>query len=209
MIKAHHTYRGRKICSFYSGYKLRRAFQDIRSVGDLSDTGLPILMIANHFSWWDGFIQYRLNTQVYKRKFHVMMLEEQLRKNMILNKGGAFSVKKQSRDIIETLNYSMELLTQPDNLVLIFPQGKIETIYTNQFHFESGLNYLFRHHRDSIQLTFNINLIDYFSNRKPTLNVYVASCVHSPADDFLSIEKAFNKFYADCITQQANSNGHL
>ncbi len=94
MIRANHTFLGKQVCSFYAGYKLEQAFRTIEIRGDQADLQLPVLILANHFSKWDGFIQYRINRILYRRKFHVMMLEEQLLKHPILRKGGAFSVRK-------------------------------------------------------------------------------------------------------------------
>lgn len=204
MIKANHTYLGCKVCAFYSDYKLDKAFQSVRYLGDYTDTGHPTLMIANHFSWWDGFIQNRINNHYYKRKFHVMMLEEQLVKYKILNKGGAFSIRKQSRDMVHSLNYCIDLLQHPKNLVLIFPQGRIESIYTPEFRFEHGLDYLFKRIGNDFQFIFNINLTDYFSDRKPTLSIYVKPFLFPTGNCLVveTIEKAFNEFYHTCKLQQ-------
>ncbi|MCD7900171.1 MAG: lysophospholipid acyltransferase family protein [Bacteroides sp.] len=198
MIQARHTYTGTRVSNFFSGYMLDKAFRTITLSGIENDDHLPVLMIANHFSWWDGFIQYRLNKYLYKRKFHVMMLEEQLSRHMILNKAGAFSIRKQSRDIIESLQYCMELLNDKNNLVLIFPQGKIESIYTPYLYFEKGLNYLIQHIKNNIQVIFNVNLIDYFSHKQPSLTIYFQkyNFLHSP--DIRNIEKDFNDYFHQC-----------
>lgn len=202
MIKANHTYMGCKVCDFYSGYKLSKAFQAVKYMGDFSDNGHSMLIIANHFSWWDGFIQYRLNRHRYKRKFHVMMLEEQLLRYKILNRGGAFSIRKQSRDIIESLNYCADLLSDSRNLVLMFPQGKIESIYTSEFRFGSGLDYLLKRISSNTQLIFNINLVDYFSDRKPSLSIYTQPFDLSPGIGYQDVEKAFNDFFYSCKQKQ-------
>ncbi|MCD8166736.1 MAG: lysophospholipid acyltransferase family protein [Bacteroides sp.] len=144
MIKANHTFLGKQVCSFYAGYKLEQAFRTIEIRGDQADLQLPVLILANHFSKWDGFIQYRINRILYRRKFHVMMLEEQLLKHPILRKGGAFSVRKNSRESLESLRYTLGLLRNRNNLVLLFPQGKIETLYTEPYRFQSGISYLLK-----------------------------------------------------------------
>jgi len=202
MIKARHTYRGKLVCDFYSSYKLDSAFSSVNMIGDVTDNGLPVLIIANHFSWWDGFIQYRLNKIIFKKRFHVMMLEEQLEKYMILNKGGAFSIRRNSREIIDSLNYCTGLLKDNNNLVLLFPQGKIESIYTPYFSFENGLNYLLKHLENGIQLVFNVNLIDYFSQKKPSLNIYFKRFDFSTPIAVKQIEKEFNDYTSECKLSQ-------
>jgi len=202
MIKANHTFGGRIFFNLYSGIKLKKQFREIRFIDDLEDAGLPVLIIANHFSWWDGFIQLQLNKRFFKRSFHVMMLEEQLNKFMLLNKGGAFSVQKNSRDIIESLNYSLDLLSDPKNVVLLFPQGEIQSLYTTDFRFETGLNYLLKNLKTEIQLVFNVNLVDYFSNQKPELRLYYKTYPLRPDSSLKSIESDFNLFAKECKLQQ-------
>ncbi|MCC8146195.1 MAG: hypothetical protein LIO93_07110, partial [Bacteroidales bacterium] len=72
MIRAHHTFAGKLLSELYSGPKLNESFRDVCFIGDAEENRLPALMIANHFSWWDGFIQYRLNKTYFHRKMYVM-----------------------------------------------------------------------------------------------------------------------------------------
>jgi len=193
---------GRVFFNLYSSYKLKNQFREISYIGNFEDAGLPVLIISNHFSWWDGFIQLQLNNRFFKRRFHVMMLEEQLNKFRILNKGGAFSVQKNSRDIIESLNYSVEILSDPKNVLLLFPQGEIQSLYTTYFRFESGLNYLLRNLETDIQLVFNVNLVDYLSNKKPELKVYFKTYTLRSDSTLKRIESDFNVFAKECKLQQ-------
>ena len=202
MIKANHSYLGVLFFKYYSKIKLKNHFQDIRFVGDIEDLGKPILVISNHFSWWDGFIQLQLNNLLFKRKFHVMMLEEQLEKFKILNKCGAYSVQKNSRDILNSLNYSVDLLNDNNNLLLIFPQGEIQSLYTDNFIFGTGLNYLLKNRKTDFQLIFNINLVDYFSESKPTLTIYFKEFIYSSNTNLQEIESDFNIFSVDCKSKQ-------
>lgn len=203
MIKARHTTAGRLFFDFYSKRGLKRTFRQVNFIGNFTDEGTPIMVIANHFSWWDGFIQLQLNKKYFGRRFHVMMLEEQLRKFMILNKTGAFSVKHGSRSVIESLKYSAEIASHNKNMLLLFPQGKIESVYTPYFRFEKGLDYILKHAKPGFQLVFNINLIDFFSEKKPTLNVYFKK-YQNPDNSLVAIEAAFNTFANECKSLQKN-----
>ena len=203
MIKARHTTAGRLFFDFYSKRGLKRTFRKVNFIGNFTDEGTPVVVIANHFSWWDGFIQLQLNKQYFERRFHVMMLEEQLRKFMILNTTGAFSVKQGSRSVIESLKYSAEIASDNKNMLLLFPQGKIESVYTSNFRFEKGLDYILKHGHEKIQLVFNINLIDFFSEKKPTLNVYFTKYEKSDRT-IKAIEEAFNSFANKCKNLQTN-----
>lgn len=202
MIKSDHTLLGRLFFNNYARIKLNQQFQGIHFVGKIEDDGLPTLIISNHFSWWDGFIQILLNKKIFKRQFHVMMLEEQLRKFILLTKYGAFSVQKNSRSIIESLNYSVDLLNDDKNLLLLFPQGEIQSIYTDYFKFETGLQYILNNKKTDIQLIFNINLIDYFSDSKPSLTIYFKRYTLEKSSSLSDIETDFNHFAQQCKLQQ-------
>ncbi len=203
MIQADHTWAGKAVCEFCSGVMLNRAFRDIRFIpsGEPLTDG-PVLVVANHFSWWDGFIQYRLNREKWHRRFHVMMLEEQLKRNRILQHAGAFSVRKHSREVIGSLEYCAGLLQDNKNLVLLFPQGEIQSLYTTDFYFEKGLGYLLRHAATDFQLVFNVNLVDYFSHRKPSLSVYWKNDGGAAGRELKEVEAGFNSFYRACILKQ-------
>ena len=68
-----------------------------------------------------------------------MMLEEQLRRHWYFNYTGGYSVKKHSRSALESIDYTAELLTDPGNVVLLFPQGEINSLYKDTFVFEKGI----------------------------------------------------------------------
>lgn len=202
MIQANRTWLGVKLFDIYALVQLNRYFNSLKFEGFFVDSGKPILLIANHFSWWDGFIQMELNKQYLKRQFHVMMLEEQLRKHMILNKGGAFSIKKNNRSAIDSLNYSVRLLHNPRNLVLMFPQGEIQSIYTRSYIFEHGLYYILKRLGENVQVVFNINLIDYYSCKRPSLTLYYQSYQFEDMQCVQTIERDFNDYANECIKKQ-------
>lgn len=227
MIPAKHTWAGRLVANHYAGRRLDRAFRRIYYDGDAtgphsegygsliiveesgrdgglrSVEGLPLLVVGNHFCWWDGFIQHRLNRTFFHRRQYVMMLEEQLRKNPMLARCGAFSVRKNSRDVVDSLDYAAGVLSDPDNLLILFPQGRIESIYKEALEFQSGLDYLFRHVDNDFGVVMNVNLVDYGSYPKPSLRICFHCC---PASDFGSgrgLQEAYNDFYKMMKQEQA------
>lgn len=159
-------------------------------------------MIANHFSWWDGFIAKYLNNFLFQRRFHIMMLEEQLRQRMFLNKAGAYSIKKNSRDVVETLNYTMELLKYPQNLVVMYPQGKFKSLYHYPIDFEKGVSLLLEKLNGQVQVVFLAALVDYFSHPKPTLTLGLTEYELKEGIALNDIETAYNDHLEDMINQQ-------
>ena len=98
-----------------------------------------------------------------------MLLEETARKEPFLRYAGAFSINKNSRDIIEALNYAAQLLDDPQNLVLIFPQGKLFPNFTANIKFEKGVMRIIDKAAGKFQLVFAPAFIQYFKHLKPTI----------------------------------------
>jgi 1-acyl-sn-glycerol-3-phosphate acyltransferase len=201
MIREEHSKAWTRFLDYYSRWLMKRHFRSIRYCGDVKDRGKPVLIISNHFSWYDGFIQYHLNKRFLGKRFHVMMLEEQLRNYPFLQKVGAFSVQKKSRDIIKSLNHAVEILQNPHNMLLLFPQGEIQTLYTHNFKFEKGLDFILKKVGD-VQIIFNINLVDYFSHKKPELSVYFQEYSESALYTFDDLCAAFDRFAHECKSRQ-------
>jgi 1-acyl-sn-glycerol-3-phosphate acyltransferase len=169
--------------------------------GRFFDNGNSILVIANHISWWDGFWIEFLNQKILYRKCHFMMLEEQLKKHWYFNYTGGYSIKKKSRSIVESINYSIDLLKQPENLVLMFPQGQIHSLYNNKVTFEKGIERIVHNIAPDTQILFVANLIDYLSDSNPNLFIYFKTFL---AKDFhqSNTEGEYNKFYDQAINTQ-------
>jgi 1-acyl-sn-glycerol-3-phosphate acyltransferase len=182
---------------------LKKHFQDVFiELDDYQHEG-SILLISNHFSWWDGFIGNYLSFKYLKKKFHVMMLREQLAKRMFLNKAGAFSVEKSSRSAVESLRYSAEILSAKDNLLMMFPQGAIESLYHRDFRFARGVEKILERCNPAPEILFNVNLVDYFPNPRPTL--FIRTKYYHGERTTQKLEEAFNYFHQECMAKQHES----
>jgi 1-acyl-sn-glycerol-3-phosphate acyltransferase len=200
MMKASHHIVIYNFFKIYTRWKIRRSFHTVEVNRTFTDKDLPVLLIMNHMSWWDGFWALYLNMKLFHRKFHFMMLESQLRRYPFFNKCGGYSVNKHTRSIIETLDYTVELLSENKNLVLLFPQGEIESLYTHSLHFEPGIEYILKKLNRKIQVVFVANLVDYFSNPRPTLYVYLKEYT-SDSMSVEDIQSDYNAFYSQCIME--------
>jgi len=133
------------------------------------------------------------------------MLEEELKKRILFSYAGVYSIKKKSDSVKETLDYTCELLNNPKNLVLMFPQGKIESIHTESLKFEKGLTYILENAKN-FQLVYSSVLIDYFSRRKPVADIYLKQI---PLDKDYSIEELedlYNQHYIDSKNNQISKS---
>lgn len=119
-----------------------------------------VLVLANHFSWWDGFLIFYINKKVFKKQFHVLVNAENYRKLSFLKYLGAFAAKHSGKDVLETLNYAGNLLDNPDNLVLVFPQGKLHSNHLKNITFEKGVMQMINASQKRINIVFAATFID-------------------------------------------------
>jgi 1-acyl-sn-glycerol-3-phosphate acyltransferase len=186
----------------YTSIAIRVCFRKVIIVGEASDTVQPVLAISNHISWWDGFWVMYLNMRRFKKKFFFfMMQEDQLEKHSFFRKTGGYPVKKGSRSIIESLVYSKELLTKGDNMVLLFPQGKIESAQKRDISFGKGVLKVIKESDENVQIIFIINIVDYYSGPRPELYMYFTEYKKFIQPD---AEEAYKSFYSGVINKHVN-----
>ena len=169
MIKARHVGLAVWFFNWYLTAIIRRDFRQVVFDMPMLEAGKSILVLANHFSWWDGFFQVYSNRFHFRKRYHVMMLEEQLRPRWLLRYAGAYSIRIGHRSTLETLAYTNEVLQNPSNMVLVFPQGRIESQYVPHVGFQNGVLRLLKSLPENAHILFCVASIDYGSARKPTL----------------------------------------
>lgn len=201
IIKARHIPFFVRFFSFYARTGLKRHFNDVAFECSVNPEGRPVLLIGNHFSWWDGFIAYRLNDLFLHKRFHIMMLEEQLEKRLFLNKAGAYSIKRGSRSVIDSLNYTSGLLHETENMVVVYPQGTITSIHRRPVRFEKGTERIIAGASEKLIILFYAALPDWFSEKKPGL--YVRVIEYSARERSITdLEETYNMFLEECIAKQ-------
>jgi 1-acyl-sn-glycerol-3-phosphate acyltransferase len=186
------------IFSFFSWYISRRVTQNFYNIDyNLIETDpqKSVLLLANHYSWWDGFLFFYLNKLLFKKKFHVMILEETLLKNGFMKYTGAFSVSKNSKSVVETLKYAGNLLDDPQNLVLIFPQGKLYSNFTEAVNFEKGLERITNFSKQQFQYIFAASFTEHFSQPKPTAFIYLKSFAATNFAGVAAVSSAYQQHY--------------
>jgi 1-acyl-sn-glycerol-3-phosphate acyltransferase len=105
---------------------------------------LPVLLMANHVSWWDGF----LLREVHRRArpdapLHVVMLEEELRRVPIFRWMGAVPLgasRLAPRALLRDLRARLE--HRPDAMIGYFPQGRIWPSHRPELGFRRGAAWL-------------------------------------------------------------------
>ncbi len=174
MIKAEHKKWAELIFNPYIDYLLRKNFNNFYVKGDLPDLGkYPGLIITpNHFSWWDGFITYYLLRKLTPKKVYTMMLEEQLKKYWFFKNVGAFSINPSNPvSMVRTLDYTRQVLNDKRNIVVLYPQGEIQPLASEDLVIKPGLKLIIEKYRGGNYVLPLALKIEYGRNKKPNIAV--------------------------------------
>ncbi|TKC00127.1 lysophospholipid acyltransferase family protein [Pedobacter cryophilus] len=196
------------IFSFFSWYIskiIRKDFHSFKFNEEPFSDDKAILLLANHFSWWDGFLIFHLNKIYFKKKFHVMVLEETAQKVKFLKYLGAFGIQRNAKSLIQSLEYAGELLDDPKNLVLIFPQGELHSSHVSAVNFEKGLSKIVAASKKQFQYIFAAMVTDYFDHRKPSITIYLENWEAQEYTSLQVIKSAYNKHYEGSLKQQTDT----
>lgn len=200
MIRAKHHPLVFGFFKIFARLKMKSHFERMHIVGQFPQDDASVLLIANHTGWWDGFWALILSTQYFKRKYYFMMLEKELAKRWLFAHSGGFSIAHKAKSMVESLNYAADLLKQKNNLILMFPQAKMHSLYRSSFSFGSGVARITKQMPSTTHIYFLASLIDYFDHPKPTLYLYVEA-YKGLEQDAKALELAYNEFIEKRIEQ--------
>lgn len=201
----HKQKQNKLVYTFFSWYIkkiIKRDFKEFTYNQVEIDQSKALLVLSNHFSWWDGFLMFQLNRLLWKKKFHVMVSEENYKKVGFLKYMGAFSISRNSKDVIESLRFAGQILDNPENMLLIFPQGKLHSNHIDEVVFEKGIAKVVKYSNKSFQYVFVSMFSDYFRHRKPIITAYLQTRSCDENEIATDIECAYNLHYRDARSRQ-------
>ena len=144
MLEAKKSALFEKIFAVYNRSLFRRRFNSLQISGlnfiKKTEENSPLLIYANHSSWWDGLVACEIARRARLDSF-VMMEEKQLRKLRFFRWLGAFSVvREKPRQALKSIAYASAILREkPNRAVWIFPQGEIFPNDIRPLRFFNGL----------------------------------------------------------------------
>jgi 1-acyl-sn-glycerol-3-phosphate acyltransferase len=201
MIRARHTEPWNSFFQYYVQRKMRQHFRGPEMHHPEKKPEKSVLLVGNHFSWWDGFFALEAAKRFFAKKIHVMMLEEELRPRRFLSYAGAFSIAPGNRAALESLRYAAGLLTDPENMVVVFPQGKMRPHWERPLHFQSGWTRILEMAKAEASLWFQAALPVYGSEPRPLLKIWLQAYPDHQSLDLQHIEDAYNVFLEACFAQ--------
>ncbi len=142
MIKAEHKIWARIVFDMYIKRLFKKHFNGFYLVNDLPKIpdNVALVVTPNHFSWWDGFFIDFTFKKFSSRKLHIMMLEDQLKKYWFFRKVGAYSINREKPlEIISSIRYTKQIITDASNYAVIYPQGEIEPFEKESLELNKGI----------------------------------------------------------------------
>ena len=145
-----------------------KGIENLKSVGEI-----PTIFFAPHSNWWDGIVGYNLCNRLLKKEIRLMV--EELNRFPLLRRGGAFNVnKKSAQSSMQALKYSVDVLSDLNNILYIYPQGIIRPPLYRPIEFQTGMTYIAQ---KAVQRYGKINIVpisvNYFFMRDNRPEVWV------------------------------------
>jgi 1-acyl-sn-glycerol-3-phosphate acyltransferase len=104
---------------------------------------LPLLLIANHVSWWDGFLLREVHRRVRPAApFHVVMAAAQLRRHPLFRWMGAIPLDDGPLGARAMLRDTRRICTRGSPVIGYFPQGRIWPSHRRPLGFRRGGEWL-------------------------------------------------------------------
>ena len=186
--------------NIYAKIKIRKNFHQVVIKSDVGVSNHAVFLLSNHLSWWDGFWALYLNMHLFKKKFHFMMDEKELGKRWLFSFIGGFSVAPHSKSMFESIHYASELLKNRNNLVLIYPQGKLHSAYCRDIKFLKGINRI--QVGEETKIIYLVQLTDYFQHEKPTVYFFLKEADKETLIDE-NYEAQYSAFFTSCINEHS------
>lgn len=121
----------------------------------------PLLLIANHTSWWDPFLLRELQRRLRPAApFYSVMLQRELARRPLLRPLGALGIDPRRPASVAAAVRELErrLRERPDACVAFFPQGRIWPAYRRPLGFRRGVDLLVRRLRPLTVLPVALHL---------------------------------------------------
>jgi hypothetical protein len=134
-----------------------------------------------------------------------MMQEDHLQARMWAHHCGAFSINRNSREMIRSLQYAADILKDPENLVVVFPQGELISNHTTEIKVEKGIERLIKNIKGPCQVVYSSAFVEYFESLKPSLYIHLLDCGVAGEVPFDQLAENINTFHRQALAGQVNA----
>lgn len=196
-----------KIGFYFISWLVSKRFNKliINTIDFKADTSY--LLLCNHFSFWDGFLAtYLVRNSIHKAQgikgLNFMSVKKQMQMNPWLKYTGSFSVEPGKISSGESVAYAAELLSKPGNVLVLYPQGNLESSHVRQIDLQDGINAIIPQIKGNCQIIWSSNLPEYFESLKTSVYFHMLDCGTNQDFDFDELNKKINDFHKEAIQKQ-------
>lgn len=203
MLKAKKSYRFERIFAIYNRNLIKRRFSSLKVLNlDILQNlnrEFPLIIYANHSSWWDGLAAFQISHTAELDSF-IMMEEKHLKRFFPFRRLGAFSVIRENpREALKSVEYSADLLRGNSKRTLwIFPQGEILPNDARPLVFYNGFSRIIAKTSKCFVLSLAIRY-EFTDKFKPEIFVKIGKAEYVEYDENF-ILKERTKYFADNLT---------
>lgn len=181
-----------RLIGVYFRKKIRRTFAAVHlkgaEYGMPERDNVPLVLYANHPSWWDAVLPVILSNQVFRHDAYAMMEEKQMRQYGFFRRIGCFSVvREHPREAVKSLRFATDLLRNRSRVLWIFPQGTLISAEKRPLHFYNGTAHLLRALGDvtSVPVAFRYEFVE---KERPEVFIAFGKPWHIRSDERVEIE---------------------
>lgn len=126
---------------------MRRRIHDVLVTGIRPLPAGPLLLVANHVSWWDPFVLRAVQRRIRPRApMLTLMSTKELDRRPLFRRMGVIGLDDDAASIRSALRVLAELTTEhPDAAIVFFPQGRIWPSHRRPLGFRRGVELFIRH----------------------------------------------------------------
>lgn len=162
---------------FFRPWRERRLITRMLDLPDSPADGAPLILVANHTSWWDGFLLRDIQRTLRPHgSLYSVMTAHELRRNPFLRRIGAVPLEQRSAGSVLRMLRSLRHLARGAENVTIsyFPQGRITPAWQRPLGFLRGVELLARVLRPCWIMPVGIH-IEPLNRTRPTAFVSAGS----------------------------------
>jgi 1-acyl-sn-glycerol-3-phosphate acyltransferase len=181
----HHSKLLRSLLDLYLTLRYRISFHELKVELDAAKStlrdDLPLILVSNHLSWWDGFFLSEIQRRLFPRRpLYTFMLETELERFPVFRKIGVTGIR---HDQPATLLRAFRALkkmrsTEAEFCVSFFPQGQLYLQEAGARGFKRGIETLIRSLHPVQVLPIAIR-IEPLRSPRPTAIIRAGSAIRS------------------------------
>ncbi len=196
-----------KIGWFFISWLVAKRFNKLKIHEVEIKPNTSYLLLCNHFSFWDGFlaaylVKHTIGKAAIVNTINFMSVKKQIQMNPWLRFMGSFSVSPGKTSSGKSVAYAAEKLSTPGNVLVLYPQGNLESCHIREIEMKDGINALVPQIKGDCQIIWSSNLVEFFESLKPSINFHLLDCGTNHDFNFENLQANINQHHRLALKKQ-------